>query len=597
MKANLLSKYSSKQGRELIRTGKHTTTTAGFCYNNIQTNIVLLEKSNADKFKLFCQLNPVPCPVHYISSPNEFTATPLATNSDVRYDVGKYRVIENGIHTNTVTSLQEFPLIDYVTFYIGCSYTFEHALLNAGIPQRHIEQHRNVAMYTTNIPCVPIPPFDCNMIVSMRYIPFVMLKLTHDLCGTFPLSHGAPIWVGNPNKIGIAKLDHNEIGEYSTPSEGDVPVFWGCGVTTQNAIMSAKIDRVFSHYPGHMFISDIQTEPKPIAPSEMVVFNNPPNVAVSFVSSQTADVINKLQVLISNDLNNRGMTNLVVEGDLLKSCLYLSHSDTVAIISEFPCHFEFEVPYETDGIPGVFAVAKVLSSLGKKVTLLYSRKLMGDILSKCLAQFEWSEKGIELKSLASMASSISNDNPYDCLLTIEHSGPAKDGKYYTMKGVDITQYCGELVTEINGKMLFKKAISVGDGGNEWGMGKVSENVTKYVDKGDLIGNTNVADFLVSAGVSNWGGYAIAAGILAARNCIIHRRYVMNGVRYQICTHKSQDLFSKTEQRKLLSVMCELGIRDGMSKELGLRVDGLDIDVHEKVIEAIAQLLVETPNSN
>ena len=583
--------------RQLIREGQHTTTTAGLVPNNIQTNITILEKSKAEKFKHFCQLNPTSCPIHYVSAPSEFTATPLATDSDSRNDVGRYRVIENGLHTDTVSSLMDYNLIDYVTFYIGCSYTFEHALIQAGVPQRHIQQQRTVAMFTTNIRCIPVAPFDCNMVVSMRYIPFDVLKLTHDVCGSYPLSHGAPVWMGDPRRIGIdAITDPPEIGEYSAPTEGDVPVFWGCGVTTQNALMSAKLDKVFCHYPGHMFITDLQAQPETIAPSEMVVFSRTPHAEVSFVSLQTADIINKLQVLVSKDLNNRGVSKLVVAGDLLKSCLYLSQADRVAIVSEFPCNYEFEMPYETDGIPGVFAVAKVLSHLGKKVTLLHSGDKMGDILRKCLSVFDWSKEGIELKSLASVeAMAVCNEGSeflFDCLVTIEHSGPAKDGKNYTMKGHDISRLCMNINTEVNGKQVYKKTISVGDGGNEWGMGKVNEKVIKYVDKGELIGSADSADFLISAGVSNWGGYAIAAGVLAARNCVIHRRYAMYGVGHLFWVLDKTVLFSKGEQHELLSAMAGLGIRDGMSKELGLRVDGLDIGVHEKVIDEIADIVVD-----
>lgn len=592
--------YTSIQARQMIRAGIHTTTTAGLTANNIQTNVAILEKSNAEKFKHFCQLNPTSCPIHYVSAPSEFTATPLATESDVRNDVGKYRVIENGLHTDTVSSLTRYDLTDYVTFYIGCSYTFEHALIQAGIPQRHVEQQRNVAMYTTNIRCISVAPFDCNMVVSMRYIPFEVLKLTHDMCESYPLSHGAPVWVGDPKRIGInAITDPPEIGDYAAPSEGDVPVFWGCGVTTQNALTSAKLNKVFTHYPGHMFITDLQAQPETIAPSEMVVFSRTPHVEVSFVSVQTADVINKLQVLVSKDLNNRGVSKLVVAGDLLKSCLYLSQADRVAIISEFPCNYEFEVPYETDGIPGVFAVAKVLSHLGKKVTLLHSGDKMGAILRKCLSVFDWSKEGIELKSLASIeamaACNQGSEYLFDCLVAIEHSGPAKDGKYYTMKGHDISELCMQVATEVNGKQVYKKSICVGDGGNEWGMGKVNEKVIKYVDKGELIGSADSADFLISAGVSNWGGYAIAAGVIAARECDVHRRYVMCGVGHQFWVLDKKVFFSKEEQRELLSIMAELGMRDGMSKELGLRVDGLDINVHEKVIDEIIDIVVGDNN--
>ena len=594
MSSSKLASLSAKELRHLIRSSKYTGDTAGLCANKSQYNVVLLEASYANKFKLFCESNSVPCPCHFVSAPNEFSAGPLSYDSDVRTDLSKYSVLEKGEHTSTVSSLMGQNVSDYVTFYLGCSYTFEHALINSGIPQRHIQQNNSVAMYITNIQCISVPPFECNMVVSMRYIPFEFLKLTHEVSATFPLSHGAPIWIGNPTGIGISDISVPDFGAYSSPSDGDIPVFWGCGVTTQQALVSAKLARVFTHFPGHMFISDVEAKPKSITPSEIVVLREPPDVFVSLLSARAADVINSLETVVSRDLNNRGIRNLIVEGDLMKSCLYLSHCDTIAIISEFPCNYEFDVPYETDGIPGAFAVVKVLSYLGKKVTLLYSGEQMGNILRKCMALFDWSKAGnlIELKSLASieaqMANSDCNKALFDCLLTIEHSGSATDGNFYTMRGHDISQYCTRIATEVNGRKLFHRSVSVGDGGNEWGMGKIKQNVIKHIEKGELIASVDVADFLVSVGVSNWGGYAIAAGLLVARNCNVHRRYVMRGIGYQSWKENQDILFSKAEQRDILSLMCELGIRDGIRKELGLSVDGLDIGVHDNVIDQIAK---------
>ena len=589
MSTSRLASLSAKEFRHLIRACEYTGDTSGFCANKMQYNVVLLDSSYADRFNLFCKSNPVPCPCHYVSSPNEISAGHLSSDSDVRTDVSKYRILENGEQARTVSNLMEQDIRNYVTFYLGCSYTFEQSLINSNIPQRHIQQNNSVAMYISNVQCVSVPPFRCNMVVSMRYIPFEFLKLTHEVSAAFPLSHGAPIWIGEPGRIGIREISLPDFGTYTAPSEGDIPVFWGCGVTTQQALISAKLGRVFTHYPGHMFISDLEAKPEQIAPHEIVVLREPPDVFVSFLSTRAADVINRLETVLSQDMNNRGIGNLIVKGDLMKSCLYLSHCDTIAIISEFPCNYEFDVPFETDGIPGVFAVVKVLSYLGKKLTLLYSGEMMRHILNRCIGLFDWS-KTVELKSLAAietlMASDESNGALFDCLLTIEHSGMARDGKFYTMRGHDISQYCARLATEVNGRRMFGRMVSVGDGGNEWGMGKVMQNVIKYVEKGEVIACKESADFLVTAGVSNWGGYGIAAGILVARDCEVHRRYVMHGIGFQSWKQSKDILFSKPEQREMLTVMCELGIRDGMSKELGLRVDGLEIGVHDNVMDEI-----------
>ena len=587
---------SPSQIRNLIRSKKFTGNTSGQCPKHLQMNIVVIEKLNAARLEKFCKDNPVPCPVHYISAPNEFSAGHLChTDTDIRTDLVKYCVIEKGVVSREVNSLVDINLKDYVTFYIGCSFSFEYGLSQAEVPMRHVEQNKNIAMYITNFPCIPNPPFIGNMIVSMRYIPHGMLKVVHDVCSEHPSDHGAPVWIGEPHRIGIHDLTQPDYGEYALPQEGDVPVFWGCGVTPQQVLLSAKLERVYTHSPGNMFICDAEVVAEKSTKSEMFVLREGSDMFVSFLSLAARDLISRLERLVGEDPGKRGIENLIVPNDLAAASLTLSHAESVAIVSEFPCNYEFDVPFETDGIPGVMSVAKIMTRLGKRVTLLYGGEQMETILRKCLSLFDWG-KFIQLRSLSTLETDLmalpSNSAAmFDCLLTIEHSGPALDGNYYTMRGHNISKLCTPLVTELGDKKLFKHSIGIGDGGNEWGMGKVSDKVIKHINLGELIGCAVSADFLICAGVSNWGGYALAAAVLAARTCEMHRRYAMHGIGFQTCEADKTALFSKQEQRELLTLMSELGIRDGMKKELGLSVDGIDIEVHEELINEISKLFI------
>ena len=177
---------------------------------------------------------------------------------DIATDIPKYRIYRNGELTEEITDISAYWQDDFVSFLIGCSFSFEGELLDAEVPIRHIEQGRNVPMFLTNIPCEPAGIFHGNMVVSMRPIPYKQVVRAVTATAAMPKVHGAPVHIGDPALIGIKDITNPDFGDCVEIQDGDVPVFWPCGVTPQAAIMAAKPELAITHAPGHMFITDVR---------------------------------------------------------------------------------------------------------------------------------------------------------------------------------------------------------------------------------------------------------------------------------------------------------------------------------------------------
>lgn len=244
--------------RMLIRRGEITTPTAGMCAGYAQANLVILPKDLAYDFLLFTQRNPKSCPLLEVSDVGEKMLKTLGKNIDITTDIPKYRVYKKGILSGEYTDIKEFWKNDFVSFLIGCSFSFEADLLEENITIRHIEEHCNVPMYKTNIECTPAGIFNGNMVVSMRPIPYEQIVKSVLVSGSMPKVHGAPIHIGNPSLIGIKDIDNPDFGESVTIKENEVPVFWPCGVTPQNIVMNVKPEIAITHAPGHMLITDVK---------------------------------------------------------------------------------------------------------------------------------------------------------------------------------------------------------------------------------------------------------------------------------------------------------------------------------------------------
>lgn len=244
--------------RARIRRGEHTGPTAGLCPGYAQANLVILPRELAYDFLLFAQRNPQSCPVLEVSDVGSRSLRYMAQDADLAKDFPKYRVYEKGILTGEYTEVSELWREDLVSFLIGCSFSFEGELMEAGIPVRHIEEGCNVPMFKTNIPCEPAGIFHGNMVVSMRPIPYAQVPKAVQVTAAMPRVHGAPIHIGAPEVIGITDVMQPDFGDAVTIRDGEVPVFWPCGVTPQNVVMQVKPDFVITHAPGHMFITDIK---------------------------------------------------------------------------------------------------------------------------------------------------------------------------------------------------------------------------------------------------------------------------------------------------------------------------------------------------
>ncbi len=244
--------------RKLIREEKITTETTGMCRGYAQANLVSLPKDIAYDFLLFAQRNPRACPLLEVSDVGSRELRSIAADTDIAADIPRYRVYEHGVMTHEVTDARPYWRDDLVSFLIGCSFSFEGDLLEADVPVRQIEEGCNVPMYNTNIPCESAGIFHGNMVVSMRPIPYALVPKAVLITGAMPKVHGAPIHIGDPSVIGITDLEHPDYGDMVTIREGEVPVFWPCGVTPQNVIMQSKPEYVITHAPGHMFVTDVK---------------------------------------------------------------------------------------------------------------------------------------------------------------------------------------------------------------------------------------------------------------------------------------------------------------------------------------------------
>ncbi|WP_067818334.1 putative hydro-lyase [Actinomadura kijaniata] len=241
------------QARALFRGGLRAPT-AGWCAGWTQANLIAVPREDAYDVLLFAQRNPKACPVLDVTEPGETSASLF--RGDLRTDLPGYVVYEDGVPVAEVTDATGHWRDDLVAFLIGCSFTFENALAEAGVPVRHIEQGRNVPMYRTSRPCRGAGALGGPLVVSMRPVPAERVADAVRVTARYPAVHGAPVHVGDPAALGIADLDAPDFGDAVDVRPGEVPVFWACGVTPQAAVMASRPKFAIGHAPGHMAITD-----------------------------------------------------------------------------------------------------------------------------------------------------------------------------------------------------------------------------------------------------------------------------------------------------------------------------------------------------
>jgi uncharacterized protein YcsI (UPF0317 family) len=249
---------SGREARAAIRSGAHRGPTSGIAPGFVQGNLAILPQSLADDFFRFCQYNPKPCPLLCASEPGDPRLPALGEDLDIRTDLPRYRIWRDGTLIEEVDDLQQAWRDDLVAFVIGCSFSFEEALLEDGIPLRHIERNTNVPMYRTSVPTRAAGPFHGPLVVSMRPLRPADAIRAVQITSRFPSVHGAPVHISKPEMLGIADIAKPDYGDPVEVEDDELPVFWACGVTPQAVIAAVRPALCITHAPGHMLVTDLK---------------------------------------------------------------------------------------------------------------------------------------------------------------------------------------------------------------------------------------------------------------------------------------------------------------------------------------------------
>jgi uncharacterized protein YcsI (UPF0317 family) len=249
-----------REVRRAIRLRRHTGHTAGLAPGHVQGNLCILPREYAEEFRQFCERNPKPCPLIGMSAPGEPGIPALGADLDIRTDIPKYRVYEHGVLKEEVADLNALWRDDLVSFVLGCSFSFEEALMKAGLRLRYVDEGRNVPMYRTSVDTTPAGRFRGKLVVSMRPFKPADAIRAIEITARYPRVHGAPVHIGFPEKIGIRDLDRPWVGDPTEVRDGELPVFWACGVTPQSVVLEAKPSLCITHAPGHMLVTDLKNE-------------------------------------------------------------------------------------------------------------------------------------------------------------------------------------------------------------------------------------------------------------------------------------------------------------------------------------------------
>lgn len=251
---------SPAQARSLFAAGLEVPTT-GWCAGFAQANIIAVPQDVAFDMLLFATRNPKPCPVLEVLEAGHVqgpagSAVYGHPDADIRVDIPRYRVWRQGELVGEVADARSEWRDDLVTFLIGCSFTFEHPMLEAGVPIRHLDVGRNVPMYRTSTRCVSAGALSGPLVVSMRAVPAAQVADAVRITSRYPAVHGAPVHIGDPAALGIADIDRPDFGDPPSIQDGDVPVFWACGVTPQAMVLESRPELAITHAPGYMLVTD-----------------------------------------------------------------------------------------------------------------------------------------------------------------------------------------------------------------------------------------------------------------------------------------------------------------------------------------------------
>lgn len=254
-----LANADGKAVRAAARSGRWRRATHGLAHGYVQANMAIVPERYAFDFLRFCQRNRKPCPVIDVADPGDPEARFAAAGSDLRIDLPGYRVFREGKLVAEVSDITDYWRSDLVAFLLGCSNSMDEVLLDAGIPQRHLEsEDGRISVYVSNIKCASAGIFRGPVVVTMRPIPRHRLIDAISITARYPMAHGAPAHIGDPRHIGIDDISSVGWGKYNKPNDDDVPMFWACGVTPRAVAIEARIPEMITHAAGHMFVSDLK---------------------------------------------------------------------------------------------------------------------------------------------------------------------------------------------------------------------------------------------------------------------------------------------------------------------------------------------------
>ena len=246
-----------REVRRAIRSGAHARHTAGLAPGYVQGNVCILPREYAQEFALFCERNPKPCPLLAASEPGDPRLPSLGEDLDIRTDVPAYRIFRNGKQEEDVPDIRTLWREDLVAFVLGCSFSFEEALMQAGLRLRYVEEGKSVPMYRTSIDTAPAGRFRGKLVVSMRPFKPADAIRAIEITSRYPRVHGAPVHIGRPDLIGIEDLARPWAGDATEVREDEQPLFWACGVTPQSVVLDARPSLCITHAPGHMLVTDL----------------------------------------------------------------------------------------------------------------------------------------------------------------------------------------------------------------------------------------------------------------------------------------------------------------------------------------------------
>jgi hypothetical protein len=521
-------------------------------------------------------------------------------------------VYRDGVLVEEVADISEYWTDDMVGFLLGCSFSWELALEEAGLCPRHVEEGRNVPMYRTAIENERAGAFKGNLVVSMRpYSPEGASKVAA-ITQQYPGAHGGPVQIGldkegqeEGSRLGIKQGDlaSPNWGESVTINEGEVPVFWACGVTPQTAIMDAKLPLVLTHSPGHMFVTDLlcsetRTEEaiENAAGSAFTPATATTTAAASSsgaaITTQQIGIVNELERAVSRDEGGRGIGPLVQYGDLLKAAVDIASAERVAIVTGFPCLIANQMPQETDGPLGAVALARTIASLGHEVVIV-TDDVCAPALTACIDAMKLEAGSADVCSRIVLESFAGGDKwgraeearldaiagSIDHCVSIERAGPSSTGTYLTASAKDMTHILAPLDRLINHcAVRGVRSTGIGDGGNEVGMGKVFGLVHQFVKNGPVIACVTKTDNLVVASVSNWGGYALSAAIAL----------VANGG--PLGPTATAAVVNVDQEAALCQALVDSGAADGLTGKCELSIDGMSLETSLDILRTCSALV-------